>query len=140
MDNLLWREQWYFVAVALWRYCGMVVLQLRCGDIVEWLCCSCVVAVLWCSCILVRWYSFVFCAVASQPCLYFAQWYASHVYIFAQWYFSCVCVFVQQYSSHVYIFAQWYSSTNALKMQAFCFKWLMRVIYFTNFVKTNAIR
>ena len=60
---------YYEVICCVWTLCcggsSRILLQLRCGGIVEWLCCSCVVAVLWCSCILVRWYSFVFCIVAS---------------------------------------------------------------------------
>ena len=116
----------------LWRYCGMVVLQLRCGCIEEWLCYSCVVAVLWCSCIVLQ------CILVGGTRLYFAQWRPSRVYILHN---GMLATFTFLHNGiRVCVFAQWYSSTNALKMQAFCFKWLMSVIYFTNFVKTNAIR
>ena len=106
------------VAVALWRYCGAVAL-----------CCS----AFWC----------------GGTRLYFAQWRPSRVYIlhngmlatFTFLHNGMLATFTFLHNGiHVCVFAQWYSIIIALKMQAFCFKWLTRVICFTNFVKTNAIR
>ena len=98
------------------------MLQLRC-------------AILWNDCVAValrRYFVAVYCGAVVLVCILHSGVLA--VFMFLRNGILATFTFLHN-GIRVCVFTQWYSSTNALKMQAFCFKWVDESNLFYKFCK-----